>query len=171
MALGTPDQRTAVQQSGTARRSPPVGGGRSGAGQGMSIAEIEAWLTTATGRAKQIVASALAEGNEDQARQIIAALEESKRTGRGARRGRQQAGSGGWGGPSGPPAKPQPKPTPGWGGGRQSPSTKLAARAASRRSATTRPMVQKGGLYRGKPHAYIAGGKVTDTSKVTRRKR
>ena len=168
MALGTPDQRTAVQQSGTARRSPPVGGGRSGAGQGMSIAEIEAWLTTATGRAKQIVASALAEGNEDQARQIIAALEESKRTRGRGRQGRQRAGSGGWGGPSGP--RPTPTPRPGWGG-QPSPRQQLAARTGRGASPRGRPVVQKGGLYRGKPHAYVAGGKVTDTSKATRRKR
>ena len=126
----------------------------------MSIAEIEAWLTTATGRAKQIVASALAEGNEDQARQIIAALEESKRTGGGARRRP----------PMGPLAGRQPpararaaSPPPSRGNPRTA--------AATPRGATARPIVQKGGLYRGKPHAYVAGGKVTDTNRATRRKR
>ena len=68
------------------------------------------------------------------------------------------------------PTKPLPR---GWGGGHQDYPTKAEQEKAARKGGTIRKPREfaRGGVYRGKPHAYAAGGRVIDTSKPTRRKK
>jgi hypothetical protein len=65
------------------------------------------------------------------------------------------------------PTKPLPQ---GWGAGHPTPAKQ---EKAARKGGTIRKPREfaRGGIYRGKPHSYAAGGRVIDTSKPTRRKK
>jgi len=146
------DQRLREQQPGVLQDSPI-----------MDIVAMREWVKRIGGRAGEMVRKFLDDGRDEEAREAIAAFQEQKRAAR-------------------KPATPQrPVRTRPAGSsatqvaslGRrqgQSQGPRTIPPPPSQQQQRGRPMVQKGGLYRGKPHAYVAGGSVTDTSKRSRRK-
>jgi hypothetical protein len=140
------------------RRPQPPRGGRDRAGSGMSPDEVQVWMESASPEDRRLAEQALRDGGHKAAAETIRNIEDQRLVTQAAGTARR--------------APPVVRPT---ARARAAPRQVAGAASGGRQRrpppAPSRPMVQKGGLYRGKPHAYVAGGSVTDTSKRSRRKK
>ena len=155
----------AAPEARAAPAAPPPRGGRDRAGSGMSPDEVKVWMESASPEDRRLAEQALRAGGPKAAAETIRNIEDQRLVTQAAGTARRA-----------PPVAPRtqgqqvasrrPPPT-----ARPRAASRQVAGAASGGRAPSRPMVQKGGLYRGKPHAYVAGGSVTDTSNRSRRKK